>query len=280
MVFIAAFQQNNILGGNTMKKFIAPILTLTMVFSTAIAVSAAPAISGEVEYKLTEHASALETEISMDGKLNTNIDYNLTLESDLMDLVQVDEASLTYKSDLVTVQVGQFGNNPSVMDMMDGANFHEMKAPFAVNISPNLGEKINLEIGVQSYETVGDLGQVEADNGAYQIELDYKISPMITVGVNYQDLKTGDAALVWQVEAQPTESVTIYGEYGNPVNTSDEQALIGAAYTQDKVSVRGEYNLDNDDWAAKVGYNVTKNISAEFKTNSADFNQLTLGYTF
>lgn len=262
-----------------MKKFIAPILTLTMVFSTAIAVSAAPNISGEVDYKLTEHTSALETEIKMDGKLDTNIDYNVTLESDLIDLVQVDEASLTYKSDLVDVQVGQFGNNPSVMDMMDGANFHEMKAPIAVNISPNLGENINLEIGFQPYETVGGFGQVVADNGAYQVELDYKMS-MVTVGLNYQDLKTGDAALVLQVEAQPTESVTIYGEYGNPVNSSDEQALIGAAYTQDKLSVRGEYNLDNDDWAAKVGYNVTRNISAEFETDSADFNQLTLGYTF
>ncbi|GEM_PF-786854 len=264
-----------------MKKIIAPILTLTMVFSTAIAVSAAPVVSGEVEYKITEHTNVLETEISLDGKLDTNIDYNVTLNSDFVDLLQVDEASLTYKNDLFSVQVGQFGNNPSVMDMMDGANFHEMKAPLAVNISPNLGEKINLEIGVQPYETLDGMGQVVADNGAYQIELDYNITPMVTVGVNYQDLKTGgDAALVWQVEAKPIDSVTIYGEYGNPVNSSEEQALIGAAYTQEKFSVRGEYNVDSEDWAAKVGYNVTKNISAEFQTDSADFNQLTLQYTF
>lgn len=261
-----------------MKKLIVSILSLTLAFSAAITVSAAPNVSGDVSYEFRDdHTNGLEANIYFDGQLNNNIDYNVTLNKDEVDMnepVRIDEASFTYTNDLFQVQMGQFAYNPTVMDIMDEANFHEMKAPFAVKVTPNLGEKVHVALGFQPY------AQDNFDEGAFQAEVDYKLA-MVTLGVNYQDLQDGsDAGVVWQVEADPTENIKIYGEYGNKAGTDLDQGLIGAALATEKFGVRGEYNFESEVWAAKVGYNVTENIVTEFETDSDENNQLKVKYMF
>lgn len=261
-----------------MKKLIVSILSLTLVLSAAITVSAAPNVSGDVSYELRDdHTNGLEANIYLDGQLNNNIDYNVTLNKDeatMEEPVRLDEASFTYTNDLFQVQMGQFAYNPTVMDIMDTTNFHEMKAPFAVKVTPNLGENIHVALGYQPY------AEGVFEEGAFQAEADYKLA-MVTLGVNYQDLQDdSDAGLVWQVEAEPTENVKIYGEYGNQAGTDVDQGLIGAALAKEKFGVRGEYNFDSEVWAAKVGYNVTENILTEFQTDSDENSQLKVKYTF
>jgi hypothetical protein len=270
------------LGGNTMKKFIAPILSLSLVFATALSASAAPIVSGEVDYTLDIYnTSNLEATINFDGKLSNAIDYKVSLDKDSTftdTAISVDEASLTYSNKVGQVQIGQFAYNPTVMDMMDtkadGGNLVEMKDTFAVKVTPNLGENLHFALGFQPND------DETFESEGFQAELDYKFSK-VTVGVNYQNLHDGnEAGLVWQVEAQPIESLKIYGEYGNQVGTENDQALIGAAFNQNKFGVRGEYNMDSEAWAAKVNYDMTKNISAEFQTNSEEEQQVQLSYTF
>lgn len=262
-----------------MKKFIAPLLTLTMVFSTAIAVSAAPNVSGSVSYKMTDdHTSNLETKVNFGGQLNANTDYLVTLKKSdstaTFDQVYIDEASLTNTNKFGQIQFGQFKYNPTVMDIMDTTNFEEMKTAVAVKITPNLGENLHFAVGYQP-NADGAFGQ-----DAVQAELDYKFS-VVTLGVNYQDLNQGgDAGLVWQAEIQPVEYLKIYGEYGNKAGSDDDQGLVGALLTNGKLGVRGEYNTDNDDWGAKLTYNITNNISTEFEALNGDYNELNVKYTF
>lgn len=267
-----------------MKKLIASILGLTLVLSAAIAVSAAPNVSGEVAYKINfqDSADLLQTDVDLAGSLNANTNYKIVLEkadSDISNPVSIDEASFTYKNDLGEIEAGYFEYNPTVMDMMDTRSLDEMKAPVAVKITPNLGEKLNVSVGFQPREE-GNFGA-----GSYQVEADYNFN-FATVGLNYQNRKDDEAGLVWQVTAQPLDNLKVYGEFGEEVGSDDQAALVGALLTVDKLSVRGEFDLedestaDGNGWAAKVGYNFTPNMLAEFQTGSDETSQMRVKYTF
>lgn len=263
-----------------MKKIIASILGLTLVFTTAIAVSAAPTVSGEVSYKLMlegNEQDSLEGKVNFDGQLNPKTDYKLVLKGSEADAsVGIDEASFTHKADIATIQAGFFGYNTSIIDMLAKPSPEDMKAPIGIKVSPNLGEKLQVGIGI--------LPRSEGaftEDFAYQVEANY-VMDMVSLGVNYQTrrIEDQDPALTWEVTATPVESVQIYGEFGQAIGGAD-LAVVGAKYSNEKLSLRGEYDLENDStWAAKVNYNFTENISGEFKTDSADDTYAKLTYTF
>lgn len=261
-----------------MKKFMAGIISLIMVFAVAITVSAAPNVSGKVEIEVdNERQSNLKTEVDFSGQLNESLDYNFELQGDTVGTtnpVIVDEASLTYTNELGQIQFGRFSYNTSVMDIMDTANVRTMKDNAAIKASTNIGENMYAAIGYQIAEGNGFA------EGAYQAEFDYSL-PMITLGVNYQNFNDdSEAGLVWQAEVQPFDFLTVYGEYGNKTGTEDDQALVGAVAKHDSLGVRGEYNMETEDWAAKVGYNVTNNLLAEYQYNSNETSDFTVIYKF
>lgn len=268
-----------------MKKIIASILGLSMVFTAAIAVSAAPTVSGEVVYKANfenktpADKNLLEGKVNFGGQLDSKTDYKLTLkkgDSLMTEPIMIDEASFTHKFDAATVQAGFFGYNPTVMDIMDNST-KEMKAPFAVKVMPNLGENLKVAVGVLPREndsaTLGDW--------AYQLEADY-VMDTVSLGVNYQNdrIAGNDAGLTFQVTAQPVKNVQVYGEFGQATGGADV-SKIGGVYSNEKISLRGEYDMeDGNNWAAKAGYKFTSNISGEFETNKAEAHQARLKYTF
>lgn len=264
-----------------MRKVITGILCLSMVFALGISVSAAPTISGEVEIGVVEgRTDKLETGIDFQGKLAPQFQYDLRLESDTDDYidnsVNIGEASLTYINDLGQVKFGKFAYNPSVMDMMDEENLREMNGNSIVKLSTEFGETgISAAVGYQISAGNG------FDEGAYQAEVDYKFLDNYKIGLNYQDLNDGsDAGVVFQIEAQPLEFLKLYGEIGNATGTDDNRTLLGVLATYEQLSACGEYNTDSDEWAAKIGYQVTDNLKAEYQHNSDSDNEARVSYIF
>ncbi len=274
-----------------MKKLLTSIVTFSLVVSTAVAVSAAPNVNGEVQFgmgltgSIQDDASA-QGIINFDGQLDKNLDYHLQLKRDMAqttDEINLHEASFTYKNKLADIQVGQFEYNPSVMTIMDSST-QEMLAPVAIKVMPKVGENINLAIG---YQPKADS---DFNAGAYQVEADYNLG-IASVGVNYQKNEANpEDSLVWQVSAQPTKNVNVYGEYGKDFNDADV-AKVGALVNVNKAYVRGEYDMEAADnqaaWATRVGYNFTNNLSTELRTfgesedKSVDMtNQIRVKYNF
>ncbi len=274
-----------------MKKLFATVLSLTLVFSTAMAVSAAPVVSGEVSYGIDEDNDGYEAIINFDGQLQSNLDYHAQLKKDMntigtaldptvTDTPSLNELSFTYKSNLMDVRVGKFDYNPSVMTIMDDSTL-EMNAPLAIKVSPKITENLNLSLGYLPKEE-GDF-----QDNSYQVEADYNLG-IASVGVNYQKSNDDqDGALVWQVEAQPFEALKLYGEVGKGTQEEDI-AKVGALVTMNKFYVRGEYDTEalagNAEWATRVGYNFTNNLSTELRSwggNDTDqYNQLRVKYVF
>ncbi len=280
-----------------MKKLLTSIVTFSLVVSTAVAVSAAPNVNGEVSYKMgltgsIQDNASFEGKINFDGQLDKNLDYHLQLKRGMdqtdnlgntTDSISLHEASFTYKNKLADIQVGQFEYNPSVMTIMDSST-QEMLAPVAIKVMPKVGENINLAIG---YQPKADS---DFNAGAYQVEADYNFG-IASVGVNYQKNEANpEDSLVWQVTAQPTKNVNVYGEYGKDFNDNDV-AKVGASVNVNKAYVRGEYDMEAADnqsaWATRLGYNFTNNLSTELRTfgesedKSVDTtNQIRVKYSF
>lgn len=279
-----------------MKKLVTSIVTLSLVLSTAVAVSAAPNVNGNVVYGIDKDNAGIEAVINFDGQLGQNLDYHTQIKKGMDKIgneltdptygINLEEASFTYKNQLADVTVGKFAFNPSVMTIMDNST-EEMNAPLAVKIAPKLGKNINLALGFQPRQNGIDS---EFKDNAYQVEADYNFG-VASIGVNYQKLDSDqDGALVWQATAQPLKNLNIYGEIGKDNNDQDV-AKVGALFTMNKFYARGEYDTEATDsqskWATRIGYNFTNNLSTEVRSwaESEDegveqYNQVRVNYTF
>lgn len=290
-----------------MKKIVASILTLTLVLTAAIAVSAAPNVTGKVTTSLSMQKpgqDATKVEVNLNGKVDSNVDYGMTLRKDNQPVnsdpqtILFDQAYFTVNDKMGTVQIGRFQNNPTIMgddrDLMYYHSLQNIEAPLVFKVTPNMGKDIDLSGSFmpRSQTVINEDGKSVAEGaGAYQISADYKL-PMATVGFTYQQLKVpGKAAgLVWQFQVQPVNYLKIDAEVGKESLTNNNAAVVGATFTAGKIAVRGEYDMKDENvlasntqsWMGKVTYNFSKNLFADIKTGSkyTQSTAMEVGYRF
>lgn len=255
-----------------MKKFVAIVLSLVLVFAVAIIASAAPTVSGELDFgkNFEANSNIANGKVGFNSNIAEGMNTNIVLKADPIDTtgVTVDEAWFQAAKEFGTFKVGYFGYNqkggidiltPAIGDIKDG-----LTASYSV--------KLNDNVTLNAAAANDDETVVTPEKGlVYSAGIGYA-TENFGGDVNYFKPVVGDDNTAIGMNAwYKMDDLKIYGNYENNSQSTVKDMIVGANYDSAKVPVyaRGEYNLQQNisgtnAYGVRVGYKVNNNMKLQY----------------
>lgn len=255
-----------------MKKFIVvTVLTFALVFSAAMIASAAPTVSGEVNFgkNFETNSSIGYGKINADANITDNISAHVGFEADgILDSVTTDEAWFKMNGDMGTLQVGKFAyNQKSGIDILDPA-IADMEYALTASYSVKVADGLTVNAAAANDDNVANPGLVYAVGVAYA-------NDMFGGDVNYFKPVVGnDNSAIGANAWYKLGDFKLFGNYEKNDTIDATDSVVGASYDSAKMPLYGrvEYNLEANDadnsnpYGVRVGYKVNNNMKVEYQT--------------